>query len=321
MLQDRPRLRAALMLVLATACWSVSFPTMKALTLTQQALVPGASSWFVSTLCIATRFGAAGLIILLLCFRTIRQITRLEWWQGIGLGVFGGIGMILQMDGLAYTHASISAFLTQCYSLFIPLWLAYRLRRWPSWIVMAGCLMVVTGVAILSGLDWHTFHLGRGETETILSSVFFTGQILWLQRRAFTDNSVNHFTVVMFFVMVACCLPVLFWSTEHPRQWVIAYSTGPTWLCSAILLVISTLGGYMLMNHWQPEVPATQAGLIYAIEPVLASAVSLVMPGWFSLFAGIRYPNEVLSRNLLLGGGLILAANVLIQFAPHEPTG
>ena len=46
MATDSKRLRAAQMLVLANACWALSFPTMKALTLLQQPLLPESSSWF-----------------------------------------------------------------------------------------------------------------------------------------------------------------------------------------------------------------------------------------------------------------------------------
>jgi hypothetical protein len=39
-----------------------------------------------------------------------------------------------------------------------------------------------------------------------------------------------------------------------------------------------------------------------------------VLPAWFSRWAGIDYPNEILTPHLLLGGGLITAANVLVQW-------
>jgi hypothetical protein len=56
--------------------------------------------------------------------------------------------------------------------------------------------------------------------------------------------------------------------------------------------------------------------LIYCVEPVFASLLALVLPAWFSLRYAIDYPNEIASANLLLGGGLITAANVLIQLKP-----
>jgi drug/metabolite transporter (DMT)-like permease len=79
------------------------------------------------------------------------------------------------------------------------------------------------------------------------------------------------------------------------------------------VILFCTLGAYTLMNVWQPHVTATEAGLIYCIEPLFASLFALVLPGWISHVARIDYPNERLTSHLLIGGGLITAANVLIQ--------
>jgi drug/metabolite transporter (DMT)-like permease len=67
------------------------------------------------------------------------------------------------------------------------------------------------------------------------------------------------------------------------------------------------------MNYWQRHVSVTEAGLIYGAEPVFASLFALFLPAWFSAFASLNYPNERVTFNLLVGGGLISAANVLIQ--------
>jgi hypothetical protein len=44
--------------------------------------------------------------------------------------------------------------------------------------------------------------------------------------------------------------------------------------------------------------------------------LALFLPGLFSIWAGITYGNETATWTLLLGGGLITAANLLIQFRP-----
>ena len=54
---DHPRLKATQMLLLANLFWGLSFPTMKALGMAQQLVLPGQSSWFFSSLCIVLRFG------------------------------------------------------------------------------------------------------------------------------------------------------------------------------------------------------------------------------------------------------------------------
>ena len=91
------------------------------------------------------------------------------------------------------------------------------------------------------------------------------------------------------------------------------------YLLLALLVGFSTLGGYMIMNHWQRRVTATEAGLIYCAEPVFASTLSLVLPGLYSRWAHIDYANEHVTSSLLLGGGLITAANMLIQLPWGRP--
>ena len=46
---------------------------------------------------------------------------------------------------------------------------------------------------------------------------------------------------------------------------------------------------------------------------LIAALFAAVLPAWLSRFAEVDYANEQLTRHLLLGGGLITVANVLIQ--------
>lgn len=319
MLREAKRLKAIQMLIVANVFWGLSFPATKALAMTQQTLLPAGSSWFIASLCVVYRFGAAAFILLLLSARTLPGMTRLEIEEGLGLGLFAGAGILLQVDGMAYTSASTSAFLTQCYCVVIPLWVAWRQRRRPAARVFLSCTLVIAGVAVLAGVNWHSLRLGRGELETIAASFVFTGQILWLERPKYIDNNLRHFSLVMFGVMALVCLPVALLTTRQPADWLRAYHSGPALGLLGILIFFCTFGGYLLMNRWQPHLTATQAGLIYCFEPIFASGFALFLPGWISAWASVEYANEKLSGNLLLGGAWITAANVLIQLPSGAP--
>ena len=53
--------------------------------------------------------------------------------------------------------------------------------------------------------------------------------------------------------------------------------------------------------------------MVYCIEPVLTSVLALFLPGLISIWTSINYANETLTVRLLIGGGLVTAANVLLQ--------
>lgn len=304
--------RAVWMLLLATSFWGTTFLLMKALGQCQQQLVPQGSTWFFSSLSLLVRFGGGAAILLLWNWRQFSQFTRLEWALGGGLGLFGGIGLIFQMDGVQHAPASTSAFLTQCYCILIPAWMAVRRRQLPAKAVVASCILVLVGVALLANVNWSDLCLGRGEAETILGSILFTGQILWLERPVFAKAKTGPTTLIMFMVVAAVVLPVVLLTTVRPRDLFLAYSTGPTVGIILWLTVACTVIAFILMNRWQSQISSTHASLIYCAEPLFTSVFALFLPAFLSLAIHIDYPNEALTPHLLVGGGLITVANVLM---------
>lgn len=297
-------------LIFGCVAWGLSFPTAKALAMVQAEALPGAGTWFYTSATMLARFSLAAVLVLLLIGpRKILGITRREVGQGIGIGLFGGGGMLFQIDGLAHTEASTSAFLTQGTVIFIPLVKAILQRRLPTRRATLCCLLALIGVAVLSRFDWSKLTLGRGEGETLIAAFFFTGHILWLERPRYADNDALRVSLVMFLTIAALCLPLV---GDQPVEVLRSLQPQAAWLCLAILIGPCTLLAFLLMNRWQRHVSATTAGLIYCLEPVFATLLAFFMPEWFSALAHIEYPNEIPSLAMLIGGGLILVANVLM---------
>lgn len=308
--------QALLMLLVANFFWGLSFPLIKTIALLHERLLPGAGTWFSGIYSVAPRFLLATLVLAVWQIRNLWHFTQGELKQGIIIGLFAAAGMLFQNDGLQFTAASTSAFLTQFYAIMIPVYLAFRSRRVPRRTVWVSCALVLAGVAILGHFDWQKLSFGRGEWETLLSSLFFMGQILWLEREEFAANRPAKLTLVMFFTQ-----GIIFWIlaafTAPDSAALVAPWLSPAWLSLTIILtVFCTLGAYILMNTWQPKITATEAGLIYCVEPIFGSAMALFLPAIFSVWAGIQYANEKPTLNLLIGGGLITAANILIQLRP-----
>jgi drug/metabolite transporter (DMT)-like permease len=304
-------------LMLATAAWGLSFPTAKAVMEAQKLVLPGRADWFHAAFILFNRMVIATLVMLVLFRRRMRGLTRLEFRQGIELGIFGGLGMLLQTDAQNYIHASTSAFFTQFTCVFVPIVVAVRMRKPPPLMVVVACGLVMAGCVVLSGVDLGRIGFGRGEWETILSAVLFTGQILCLERPEYRSNDMRRAATVMFAVKGAVLFPLVIVGGGNNSM--AAFVSPPVIVLTLILTLFCTVYAYGTMTRWQPHVSATQAGLIYATEPVFASAWALFLPAWYSVFAGINYQNEQLTWQLFAGGGLMLAANLLLIHRPGQP--
>lgn len=313
----RPEHRQAIIgLLLANLLWGLSFPLIKAVVFTHGQLLPESSTWFVTAMTVAPRFVIAAIVMLVVARAQLANLARGELRQGLLLGVSNALGMILQVDGLQFTSASVSAFLTQFYAIMIPVVVALRVRRAPPAVVWVCVALVLVGVAILGRFDFHALSLGRGEIETLLSSIFFMWQIFVLGDARHAGNRVIPVTAIMFTTEAAIFLAGAFITAADPADCLVPWTSGPWLAFTALLTGFCTLWAFLLMVKWQPKITATEAGLIYCFEPVFASVMALYLPALFSRWVGFDYANETLTWQLLVGGGLITVANVLLQVKP-----
>jgi drug/metabolite transporter (DMT)-like permease len=307
-----PIRRARVLLVSATALWGLSFPLLRGLELAQRAQAPDVPFPAFAAADMAVRFLFAALVLLPFYGGGLRSISRREWSQAGGLALLGGAGLYLQTLGLAQTNASVSAFLTQLYTLVVPLIVACRDRRWPTLRVTGSCLLVLLGAALLSpGLLAH-LRPAFGEGMIIASAVFFAGQIVWVERPRYATNRAGLVTLLMFALIglfFAGMFPLLGGTATGARD---LFATPGLIELMTITVILCTVINYYIMNQWQRWVSATEAGLIYCLEPVTATVLCAFLPGVISRVASVAYANESLGWNLLAGGTLIVGATVLV---------
>ena len=304
------RLRAMLALVATCALWGLSFPAMKTLGLHLSALDPGVSTWFVAASTLVVRFGSAAV---LLAFSGRARPTRSEWRQGLSMGLFTAAGMLFQMDALNFTAVSTSAFLTQGYILILPLVVAFSARTLPSPKIALCVLTIAAGLALLSGFDWTRLRLGRGESETLLAALCFAFQILCLGHESYRFNRTRVVSRLMFACIALLLVPVAVLTARSATDARLLFATP---IAAGLVLVLSlpcTVVAFSLMNRYQPAVSASEAGIIYGAEPLFASVLALFLPGLLADLAHVSYVNERLTDRVLVGGGLVIAANVLLQ--------
>ncbi|TAE73379.1 MAG: DMT family transporter [Verrucomicrobia bacterium] len=309
----------AALLVLACVLWGLSFPIIKALDLVQSERLPHASKEFLAAWLQSARFGLAALIMSPLMIHL--RPNRRELTQGAWLALWGGLGMALQAWGLAFTTASTSAFLTQAHCVFLPLVACLKSRRLPTARTLAATTLVLGGVAILSGVHPGRFQLGKGETLTLLAAFVFTFQILTLENPRHQGNRGIVVTFVMCSFIALIFFPIAAILAPNPHAMLDAGRSAPVLLLITGLALLCSVAAFSLMNTWQPQVSATEAGLIYTMEPVFTALFALFLPAWLALMTGSGGENESLTSSSLIGGALILTANLIVQWRrpPHPP--
>ncbi len=309
---------ATVMLMTITLFWGVSFPLMK---IWQDAsrTCPG-GELLASFTIIALRMSLGLLILAALQPGLIRNVSSREHLFGSVIGLVFFLGYALQVIGLAWITPAMSAFITSLASAWVPvlgfLWFRHSLPL----ITLVGLLLGLAGTVLLFSihvpigwrmdetglhLDWS---LGWGEGLTFVAAFFFGVEILLLDRWGKQVKSA-HFSVGLFGVTALLAL-VLALSTAIATEGVSSYlnwlrdvlSRREILLALGILTIFSTVIAFHGMNVYQPRLSATRAALIYLLEPVFATALSLILG------------QDQLGLRLLGGAGLILAGNLLVEW-------
>ena len=333
---------AVLALIAVNAMWGLSFPIMKSLNIQMdqhfgvtEATIPGSLRISSAAWMIAIRFAAAFAMFAIVFPRSLRGVQRTEWLGGAAIGAFFCSGLILQVIGLATIEASRSGFLTSLSVVFTPLLSTLVLLRRPRFPSVLGAVVAVIGVSILTGVlevtgqgvsvaDAARSAWTIGDSLTALSAIFFSGQILLLDHLGTRCNSIA-LTPGMFlstatiggimFVVFQKSIP-----SELTASWLSLTIQPQFFVLIAVLGAVASTVAFSWMNKYQPAVSATQAAVIYTLEPVFVSVWAMFLPGWISVCCGVEYANENIGLPTILGGTLVLLANVLALWSERKVT-
>ncbi len=297
--------RASLMLILSTLFWGLSFPLMKQWQV-QAVECPGGDLIASHTL-MALRACLGLLLLAALRPSLLLRATRREFQIGACLGLLNFAGVTLQMLGLAKTTPALSGFFTSLSSAFVPLlaflWFGTLVARPTLW----GLLLGLAGAAVLGVDPKAEWLLGGGEALTLLSAVIFAVMILALDRWGRTVESSRLMGGLIVFTGLPALVYVLVGTAQAGEtaawgNWLSGMLQEPRVVGNVVTLTVcSTVLSTLWMVAYQPRVPAARAALIYFLEPLFALG--------FSVAFGFDSP----STRLVLGGGLILLRNALVE--------
>ena len=252
--------------------------------------------------------GALCLGILARAFRA--PFTRQAMRDGVILGLWLTLIFWLQADGLRFTSTTKSGFITGLYVLFTPvvsLLFRDRLKRSHA----LGALIATLGLFLLVHQPGAPFGgWNRGDTETLLCAVGCGVHIVLTAHYSRRSSgwvlaTVQVSVVALISMAITGLLPAPhgFQNLRGPL------ADSGVWIAIAYQAVFATALAFWGMSTFQAHLGATEAAIIYSMEPVYTAL--LAMSGWVP---GIR---ERLGSVQLLGGGLLFSAMLLAELGPR----
>ncbi|WP_392542318.1 DMT family transporter [Oryzobacter telluris] len=279
---------ATLLLVAVTAVWGSTFFLIRDLV----DHVPPADF-------LAVRFGIAAVVMFVLFRRQTLALGRHDLRVGAVLGALYGVAQVLQTMGLQHTDASVSGFITGTYVVLTPVLGAVLLRDRIGLVTWLAVGLASVGLAVLSlrGLS-----VGAGEALTLSSAFLYAGHIVALGRWSTPQAAVGLATVQASVIALVCGVAAVPGGLTLP-------ATGGQW---ASLLYMALVAGALALwaQTWaQAHLTATRAAIVMALEPVFAAFFAVLLGG------------ESLTRRMLLGGALVVAAMYLVELrsTPRDP--
>lgn len=246
---------------------------------------------------IAGRMLIASVLINIVFFKQVRSIVKKELFAGIALGcaLFGVFAF--QTIGLQYTTASISAFISSIYVVFIPFlhWKYYKTP--PDKYTCFAALLTIIGVGFISLNDG--LYISIGIVLTLICTIFATLQIFATEIFCKRFDPVK-LTIIMLntcFVLSVTFLAATYSFYQHPAPTLNLYTISVL----LFLGIFTTIIPFLLQNIGQKHVSATKASLIMSTEAIFATLFSIV------IF------NEVLNLKIVIGCILITLAIIIAE--------
>jgi drug/metabolite transporter (DMT)-like permease len=276
-----------LALLLNTILWGTTFTVVK-----------NAIGFVSPLLFLALRFTLATAALAILFRKAI--VRRESWngaWPGLLVGTFLFLGYVFQTQGLRYTSAPKSAFLTGLTSVLAPLFSSsvYGIR--PRVSEGLGLLAALAGLGLMTLPD-ASGSINRGDVLTLLGAAAFAAHIV----------SLGHFSRTMRFEVLSVAqvgtagawAVVLFPWAETP------YTDWRPSVFWAILItgLLATALAFTVQAWAQRFTTSTRTALIYMLEPVVAWITSYLVAG------------ESLTRLGMAGAALILGGVMLVELKP-----
>jgi drug/metabolite transporter (DMT)-like permease len=243
---------------------------------------------------LATRFTIAALAMLIIRPRIALNFQKGDIPYGALVGAVLAVGYITQTIGLELTTASTSGFLTGLYVVLTPLFAFLFLKQKISLRVSIGAIIAVVGLAVLSGAS-TSIDFQLGQVWLIACAVMYAVHILLLGK--FGQGRDSYRFAMLQIAAVASI------------TWVLALADGyqappnlSVWIAILFTALLSTVFAFWVQTWAQTILEPSRVALLITSEVVFTAAIA------------VGVGQELLTGTMVIGGGLMLAAMLLVEW-------
>ncbi len=274
--------KANILMVIVTMFWGLSYTFM----------VMGLDALetynIVALRCIIA-FAVAGLIFYQKMLKINKQMIFYASIQGFLLFVV----FSLSLFGLQTTSASNAGFILSLTVVLVPIFVSILEKKLPSRAITFAIIMTMIGICVLTLKESMSFQIG--DILVAIAAVCYA--IYLILNSKFTKNvdSITYGVYQLGFAGIFGAVFCLFF--EIPT----IPTTTSGWIAILGLGIICSAFCFIGQSVAQKYTSPTHTGLIFSLEPIFAAIFALL------------FLSEVVTMQLLIGGALILAGNVVAQ--------
>lgn len=248
----------------------------------------------------AVRFGISFVLLVPICAHAFKGAGKTAWKHGIIIGVLWFVIMALETMALSLTASSSVAFLENTAIVLVPLFEAALARRLPDARTTISSIVMLAGVGMLT-IGTTGLTIGPGEALAMATAVFYALAIMATARFSRISNT-TVLGVLQIGVIGLLSTGATF-AFETPTLPV----DGISWVFMGVLIVVCTGFGLTLQPVAQRYVSAERAGLMCALNPLIAGIL------------GIAFLNEK-ATVLSIAGMALIGTGIVFTSLPTRQT-
>ena len=211
---------------------------------------------------------------------------------GLGAGIFMFVASSLQQVSMLYTTAGKAAFITCLYIIFVPLAsiLLRKKIRPENWL---GAILAIIGLYLLA--IHENFSVGGGDLMLLVSSFFWTAQILFIDRFAAKVDVVELSTAQIFVCMILSSIVAL--GFESPNL----ESMTSAWFSIFYGGIMSAGVAFTLQIVGQKYAEPSTAAIVMSFESIFGALSAWILLG------------EIMSSREIFGCVLMTCGMIVTQ--------